>query len=129
MTSTTQTAPLTFDVFWRWLADHRNCVVRAGAGDTVLFDHELAHWEFFEEPDNRAVVQLIVGKALVGELVIERSDVLFVQVQPDVEDPGRGYFIFDCIGGPREDSYPLYHFVLSHSMEGAAGGQHAMLKH
>ncbi|MDP3238381.1 MAG: hypothetical protein Q8S33_10965 [Myxococcales bacterium] len=128
MSSTTQTAPLTFDVFWRWLAEHRNCVLRAGAGDTVLFDHELGHWEFFDEPDNRAVVQLIIGKSLVGEVIIERADVLFVQVQPDVEDPNRGSFIFDCIGGPRDDSYPLYHFVLSHSMEGA-GGQHAMLKH
>lgn len=128
MTSTTQTAPLTFDAFWRWLADHRNCVLRVGAGDAVLFDHELAHWEFFDEPDNRAVVQLIVGKNLMGEIVIERSDVLFVQVQPDVEDPARGAFVFDCIGGPRNESYPLYHFVLSHNMEGA-GGQHAMLKH
>jgi hypothetical protein len=126
--SGTQAAPLTFDAFWKWLADHRNCIVRVGAGDSVLFDHELSHWEFLEEPDGRAVVQLLVGKALVGELVIERADVLFVQTQPDVEDPARGHWVFDCIGGPRDDSYPLYHVVVSHSMDGAPS-QHAMLKH
>jgi hypothetical protein len=130
MSTTTQTTPLTFDAFWRWLQDHRSCVLRVGAGDAVLFDHELGHWELFEEPDNRAVVQLVMGKGLVGELVIERADVLFVQVHPDPEDPQRQAFVFDCIGGPREDSYPLYHFVLSHGMDGGPGGaQHSMLKH
>jgi hypothetical protein len=128
MSSTTTTAPLTFDAFWRWLSDHRNCVLRVGAQDTVLFDHELAHWEFFEEPENRAVVQLIVGKSLVGEFVIERSDILFVQVQPDVEDPSRGAFVFECIGGARDENYPLYQFLLSHGMDGP-GGQHPVLKH
>lgn len=128
MTSPSPTsAPLTFDAFWRWLSEHRNCVVRCGVGDVMFFDHELAHWDFFDEADGRAVAQVILGKTLLAELVLERSDILFVQASPDHEDPQRGHWLFECIGGPREDSYPLYSFVVSHGMEQAQG--HAALKH
>ena len=124
MPSTTSTAtPLTFELFWRWLQDHRNCLVRCGAGDTTLFDHESLHWDFFEEEDGRAVCQAIFGKALVGELVIERSEVLFVQSSLDPEDPARGQWLFECVGGTRGESYPLYHFLLAHGFdEGTAHG-------
>lgn len=125
--STTTASPLTFDQFWRWLMEHRNCVVRIGAGDVALMDHELIHWDFFDEEDNRAICQAILGKSLVGEIVLERSEVLFVQASPDVENPTSGYWTFECIGGPREESYPLYFFTLTHGMEGAQG--HQVLKH
>lgn len=129
MPSTTSTAaPLTFDAFWRFLTDHRNCLVRAGAGDTVLLDHESLHWDFFDEEDGRAVCQLVLGKALVGELVMERSDILFVQASPDVETPGQGYWLFECMGGPKDETYPVYHFVLSHGLEGTQAS-HQGLKH
>ena len=128
-TTTSSATPLTFDQFWRWLQDHRNCVVRCGAGtgETALFDHESIHWDFFDEEDGRAICQAIIGKALVGELVIERSEVLFVQSSLDPEDPGHAQWLFECVGGTRGDSYPLYHFVLTHGMEGAQG--HQALKH
>ncbi len=127
MSTSTSPAPLTFDQFWRWLLEHRNCVVRAGAGDMALMDHELLHWDFFEEDDGRVVCQAILGKSLVGELVVERAEVLFVQASPDLENASSGAWIFECIGGSREDSYPLYFFVLTHGMEGAQG--HQLLKH
>ena len=85
MPSTSTPAPLTFDLFWTWLQDHSNCVVRAGAGEMSVFDHEALHWDFFEEDDGRAVCQAILGKVLVAEIVIERTDVLFVQTSPDLE--------------------------------------------
>jgi hypothetical protein len=119
-------APLTFDAFWKWLSEHRNCVVRAGSADAMLFDHDLCHWEFLEEEDGRAVIQQFMGKALLGEVVIERSDVLFVQASPDMEEPGQGQWSFECLGGPREDSYPLYSFVMTHGLEQAQSHQ---LKH
>src|SRR5512140_1702468 len=100
-TSATQASPLTFEQFWRWLQEHRNCLVRCGAGDAALFDHEALHWDFFDEEDGRAVCQVIFGKALIGELVIERSEVLFVQAQPDPEDPARNHWLFECVGGGR----------------------------
>jgi len=127
MPSAATAPPLTFDAFWKWLQDHRNCLVRVGAGDAVIFDHEAVHWDFFDEPDGRAVCQAILGKSLLGEVVVERADVLFVQASIDVEDATRGYWIFECVGGSQKDNYPLYHFVLTHGIEGAQG--HQALKH
>ena len=92
-------APLTFEAFWRWLQDHRNCLLRVGSNDVVLMDHELVHWDFFEEDDGSAVVQAIVGKSLVGEAIIERTDILFVQSVPELETPGSQAWNFECIGG------------------------------
>ena len=117
----------------RLMAVTRRRQEHAAAAVLTLESSIVREWVASQETEPRItaveqVVQLIVGKNLVGELVIERSEVLFVQVQPDLEDPQRGAFIFDCIGGPRDESYTLYHFVMSHSMEGASG-QHAMLKH
>lgn len=127
--SSSATAPLTFDVFWRWLQEHRNCLLRVGNTDVVLMDHELAHWDFFDEDDGRAVVQCIFGKALVGEVLIERSEVLFVQASPDLESPNSSAWNFECIGGNKEENYPLFSFLLSHGMEGAQGAGHTVLKH
>ena len=126
-TTTTAAAPLTFDVFWRWLQEHRNCLVRAGAGDTTVFDHDALHWDFFDEDDGRAVCQAILGKTLVAEFLVERAEVLFVQASLDAEDPARGHWLFECVGGAGKDSYPLYHFVMTHGMESAQG--HQALKH
>ncbi len=125
--SKTAAAPLTFEMFWRWLQDHGNCLLRVGSGEVMLMDHELTHWDFFEEDDGRAVVQAILGKSLVGELVIERADVLFVQAAPDLEQPGSQAWSFECVGGSREENFPLFSFLLTHGMEGAQG--HQMLKH
>ena len=127
MSSSSSAAPLTFDAFWRWLAEHRNCVLRVGSNDVMLMDNELLHWDFFDEDDGRAVVQAIVGKALVGEVIIERSDVLFVQASPDLEQPGSQAWNFELIGGSKDENYPLFSFLLTHGLEGAAG--HQVLKH
>ncbi|MFO0595356.1 MAG: hypothetical protein U0228_08630 [Myxococcaceae bacterium] len=127
MPTSATSAPLTFDAFWRWVQDHRNCVLRVGSSDVMLMDNELVHWDFFDEDEGRAVVQAIVGKSLVGEVVIERADVLFVQASPDLEQPGSQAWNFELIGGARGENYPLFAFLLSHGMEGPAG--HQTLKH
>lgn len=125
---TSTAAPLTFDAFWRWLQEHRNCLMRVGSSDLVLMDHELVHWDFFEEDDGRAVVQAILGKALLGEVLIERADILFVQASPDLEQAGSQAWNFELIGGSKEESYPLFTFLLAHGLEGQAAG-HQVLKH
>lgn len=128
MTSPSKTAaPLTFEAFWRWLQDHRNCLLRVGSPDVVLMDHELIHWDFFEEDDGTAVVQAILGKSLLGEVLIPRAEVLFVQSSPDVEQPGSQAWNFECIAGTGDDSYPAFSFLVTHGMEGAQG--HQVLKH
>ena len=98
-------APLTFEAFWRWLQDHRNCVLRVGTSDVMLMDNELLHWDFFEEEDGTAVVQ----------------------ASPDLEQPGSQAWNFELIGGSREENYPLFSFLVTHGMEGAQG--HQQLKH
>ncbi len=128
-TSSSSSAPLTFDAFWRWLSEHRNCLLRVGSPDVVLMDHELAHWDFFEEDDGRAVVQCIIGKSLVGEVLIERTEVLFVQASPDLESPNSQAWNFELIGGSKTENFPLFSFLMSHGMEGSPSGGHTMLKH
>ncbi len=126
-TKETQAAPLTFDRFWRWLLEHPNCIIRAGTSDSTLLDHDDFHWDFLEEDDGSAVIQLVKGKALVAELMISRTDVLFVQASLDVEQAAQGYWLFELIGGPKDDSYPVAHVLMSHGMEQAQG--HQVLKH
>jgi hypothetical protein len=112
---------LSFDAFWRWLWEHSNCILRAGSADAVLFDHEEFHWVLADEEERRAVVQLLRGKSLVGELVIQSSEVREVTVGPDPETADRGHFLFELLTGPKEDPFTEYHFVLSHGLEGNLG--------
>ena len=101
-------------------------MLRVGSADVVLMDNELLHWDFFDEED-RAVVQAILGKGLVGEVIIERGEILFVQASPDLEQPGSQAWNFELIGGTKGENYPLFSFLLTHGMEGATG--HQVLKH
>ena len=125
--SEAQTAPLTFERFWRWISEHPNCVVRAGTGEATLFDFDDYHWEFHDEEDGHAIVGLIRGKNLVGELVVDKATVLFVQSSIDVEAPQSGHWMFELIGGNKDEPVGVAFFVVSHGMESTAG--HQMLKH
>jgi hypothetical protein len=113
--------------FWRWLKDHPNCILRAGTPESFLYDHEQVHWHLGEDPDRNLVIQLIWGKQVIGEMVIAPRDVLFVQAAPDGESEEPGRFIFDLIGGSKDEPYPLYHFQMAHSYEGEL--PHGSLKH
>ena len=56
-----------------------------------------------------------------------RTDVLFVQSSIDVENAAQGYWLFELIGGPKEDSYPVAHVLMAHGIEQTQG--HQVLKH
>ncbi len=123
---------LTFEEFWRWVIEHPNCVIRVGTEEAFLYDMEEFHWFFTEEADHTPLVQLIRGKQLVGEVLIEATDVLFVQAIPDRESGEEGRYVFELMGGSHEDPVPLYHFLMNHGLEeketihlGGSGG----LKH
>ncbi len=110
---------LQFDRFWRWLKRHPHCILRAGTPDAFLYDLEDLHWRLDEDEDRTPTVQLSRGKQLIGELVIEAREVLFVQAVPD-PDGEQGQFLFELIGGG-DEPYAVYHFVLAHAFdEGAA---------
>jgi hypothetical protein len=121
------TPKLPFERFWRWLKDHAGCIIRAGSLDAVLFDLPELHWVLFDDEEGRGVVQLLRGKSLVGELVVERGDVSQVQPLPDPDDEQKGYWLFEVIGKEEADGEPLYHFVLEHAFDAAP--THQQLKH
>jgi hypothetical protein len=119
---------LGFDKFWRWLKQHPNCILRAGTSDVWLHDQDDLHWHVDEDPDRNPSVQLLRGKQLLGEIVLDVRDVLFVQATPDGEST-EGHFLFEVVGGGREEPYPVYHFLLGHGLDGEGGHPGAGLKH
>lgn len=109
-------ATLPFDRFWRWLRRHANCILRAGTADSFLYDHDDLHWHLDEDDERVPTVQLLRGKALLGELVLETREILFVQAVPD-PDGEQGQFVFELVGGAGDEPYALYHFVLAHGFD------------
>ena len=107
---------LSFDRFWRWLRRHANCILRAGTPDSFLYDADDLHWHLDEDEERVPTVQLLRGKQLLGELLIEMRDVLFVQAVPD-PDGEQGQFVFELVGGGGDEPYALYHFLLAHGFD------------
>ncbi len=109
-------ATLEFERFWRWMKRHIHCIVRAGTPDAYLYDQEDLHWHLDEDDDRTPVVQLMRGKELIAEVVLDAPDILFVQVMPD-PDGEQGQFLFEVIGGGADNPQPVYHFVLTHGLD------------
>ena len=126
MNLTTGTS-LRFEEFWRWLREHLNCVIEAGTSSATIMDFEDFHWVLTEEDDGRRVVQMMRGKGIVGELLIDPSEVTSVEVAPDVESGSQGQWMFEVFGGAKEDPFVVAYFVMAHGFEEA--GRHKVLKH
>jgi hypothetical protein len=128
MSVTVQTGTtLAFDRFWRWLKQHANCIVRAGAADVFLHDQEAFHWHLDEDAERNPTVQLVWGKLVVAEMVLDVRDVLYVEATPE-EGGTAGQFLFELVVGAREEPYAAYHFLMGHGFEDE--GRHAAgLKH
>jgi hypothetical protein len=120
-------ATLAFDRFWRWLKRHPNCILRAASVDAFLHDQEAFHWHLEEDADRSPVVQLISGKQLVAELVLDVRDVIYVEATPE-EGGEPGQYLFEVVGGSREEPFAVYHFLLAHGFE-EEGGHPTGLKH
>ena len=106
-------ATLPFEKFWAWLQAHANCIVRAGTADAVLFDHEDYHWHLVGEGDTAAIVQLVRGKELVGELLLQLTDIAYVQYS---EREGEEY-AFECVVEAASGQETGYHFVMAHEYD------------
>lgn len=114
-----ETPTLSFDEFWDWIVRHPNCILRAGTQDAVLYDDEDYHWHFAVEGPDTPLVQLIRGKRLLGELLIARDRIAFVQGVPGDVD---GEHVFDLIVETETERLTAYFFVVSHAYEVANGG-------
>ena len=124
--SMTDSSPtLSFETFWQWILQHVNCILRAGTQDALLFDDEDLHWHFSIDGQN-VYVQLIRGKRLLGELVIDTSRVAYVQALP--EEP-EGEWAFELVSEEGPELVAAYFFVLSHSFDESAIPGHERAVH
>ena len=102
-----------FEKFWQWLMHHANCIVRAGTPEAMLFDHEDFHWHLAADEEGTIVVQLVRGKALVGELVIFSNEVSYVQCETTDGDET----LFELIVESTANRDMAYHFVMAHGYD------------
>lgn len=99
-----------FEKFWSWLQGHPNCILSAGTPETVLYDDEDFHWHFSIEEDSTLLVQVLRGKAMIGEIAINPRNIAYVQG----ENKGEEEFLFECVVEGESEPVAAYHFTLSH---------------
>lgn len=99
--------------FWPWLADHCNCILRAGSPDAILYDDDDFHWRFTQENPRTLLVQLLRGKRLIGEIFIEPELITTVRMTPGEKDE----IIFDLMAEAEGQEQVLYYFVMAHGFD------------
>jgi hypothetical protein len=109
---------LSFGPFWTWLTTHPNCILRAGTPDAVLYDDDDLHWHFASEGSHTHLVQVLRGKRLLGELLVEPEEVSYVQGSQGEEE---GEFLFELIAESEAEQMVSWFFVLSHGYETESG--------
>ena len=112
------TLTLAFEAFWSWLTTHPNCIVRAGTPEAVLYDDDDLHWHFASEGSSTRLVQVLRGKRLLGELLVEPEDVTYVQGSAGDEE---GEFLFELIAENETEQAVSWFFVLSHGYDTEGG--------
>ncbi len=104
---------LPFETFWAWLQLHSNCIVRVATADAVLHDDDDLHW--YAGPNGEELVlQLIRGKRLVGELLIDAERVSYVQILGEEHE---GEHLFEAIFETPTERLASYSFVLAHGFD------------
>ncbi len=111
---------LSFEAFWTWLQGHVNCVLRVGTQDAVLLDDDDLHW-YVGSLDGTDVVQVIRGKRLMGEIVIDPERVTYVQAMGAER---KGEYLFEAISESETDRLAAYSFVLVHDLDSEAEPRH-----
>ena len=104
---------ISFEVFWNWLQQHPNCVLRVTTPEAALYDDDDLHW--YIGPDRtEQVIQLIRGKRLVGEMLIAPERVTYVQV---VGEDTKGEYVFEAVHEAPTERAAVYIFALTHGLE------------
>ena len=111
---TDSTPTMSIDSFWEWLTAHPNCILRAGTRETAIFDDDDLHWHLTREGTETLLVQVIRGKRLMGELLIPREQVAYVQ--GGIGDQ-QGEFVFELVSSSDSVQSTLFFFVLTHGYE------------
>lgn len=108
------TPTMSFETFWEWFTGHPNCILRAGTREAVIFDDDDFHWHFTMDGATNLLVQVIRGKRLIGELLIQPQEIAYVQ---GVVGDQEGEFVFELVGGEEDSPSALYFFVLTHGYD------------
>ena len=103
---------------------HPNCILRAGTPDAALFDDDDLHWHFAAD-GTLVFVQVIRGKRLLGELVVDRERVAYAQALGEERE---GEFLFELVSESESERTAAYFFVLSHAFDEdeSRGSEHAI---
>ena len=104
---------LTFDKFWKWLAGHANCIVRAGTPEVVLVDHDDFHWTLLSEDDHTPSSSSAAPRISSASSSCSRR-IAYVQVEPTETE---GEWLFECIVETEKAREVAYHFVMAHEYE------------
>ena len=92
---------------------HPNCILRVGTPEAVLYDDDDLHWLLASE-EIHLLVQLVRGKRLIGELLIDPEQVAYVQ---GASGDREGEFLFDLIVESPNERLAAYSFVMAHAFE------------
>ncbi|MCZ6508028.1 MAG: hypothetical protein O7A04_08295 [Acidobacteria bacterium] len=104
---------LSFDAFWAWLQSHLNCLLRVATPDTVLFDDDDLHW-YLGPLGDANVAQVIRGKRLMGEILIDPERVTYVQ---SLGEERSGEYVFEAVSETESERLAVYTFVLTHDLD------------
>ena len=104
---------LSFDAFWTWLQAHLNCIVRVSTPEAAIFDDDDLHW-YLGPVDDASVAQVIRGKRLMGEILIEPERIAYVQAQGEER---KGEFVFEDVSETETERLVAYSFVLTHDLD------------
>ena len=80
----------------------------------MIYDDDDLHWHFGSEGDSTVVVQVLRGKRLVGEILVEPEQVSYVQGTAGEEE---GEYVFELIAENESEQVASWFFVLSHGYE------------
>jgi hypothetical protein len=105
---------LSFEDFWEWIVVHPNCIVRAGIQNSVIYDDEDYHWQFAQDAPDTFLVQVLRGKRLVGEFVVYRERVAYVQT---LEGEQEGEVLFEALAAEDSETPLVCFFVMSHGYD------------
>ena len=103
---------------------HPNCILRAGTVDAVLYDDDDLHWHFAAD-GALFFVQVIRGKRLLGEIVVDTERVAYAQA---LGEDREGEFLFELVSETESERTAAWFFVLSHAYdaEEPRGPEHAV---
>lgn len=109
-----ETPTLSFDEFWTWLILHPNCILRGGTPDVVVYDDHDLHWHFTAEGAEMLLVQVLRGKRLMGEILVQPEKIAYVQ---GYEGDGEGEHVFELFTENEKQREAAYFFVLCHGFD------------